>query len=69
MEGVVRNFIVFKEQGVIGLWIGWHQGEVSSIINCGEIKKMAPVRLSHSTFSHPLTLCSVSNDFAGLCNN
>ena len=57
------------DQLVDSSWIGWHQGEVSSIINCGEINEMAPVRLSRSMFSHPLTLCSVNNVFAGLCNS
>ena len=33
---------------------------------CGEINKIALARLSHPTPSHPLTLCSVNNDFADL---
>ena len=38
---------------------------------CGEINKMGLVRLSHPSPSHPLTVCSGNNDFAGLawlCN-
>ena len=36
---------------------------------CGEISKMALVRLSGPTLSHPLTPCAVNNDFAWLCNS
>ena len=37
-------------------------------VECGEINKKMPVRLSHPTLSCPLTPCSVNNDSAQLCN-
>ena len=38
-------------------------------VTCGEINSMVPVRHAHPTLSHPLTPCSVNNDFAWLCND
>ena len=52
-------------RGVGGSSIGARAGD--SV--CGEISKMALVRLSGPTLSHPLTPCAVNNDFAWLCNS
>ena len=39
------------------------------VIQCEEINKMAPVRLSCPMLSCPLAPCSGNNDFAWLCNS
>ena len=39
------------------------------ILWCGDINNMVHIRLSHPTFSRPLPPCSVTNDFAQLCNS
>ena len=41
----------------------------SKDITCGEINKMAPVRLFCPTLPCPLVPCFVNNDFAWLCNS
>ena len=48
---------------------GRSSSSYSKDIACGEINKMAPVRLSCPTLSCPLVPCFVNNDFALLCNS